>query len=46
MLEAAITWLLGHPLQGVGCLAGLAVIIGLVAVEGLHNVTGHGHPRT
>lgn len=46
MFDAAVTWMLGHPLQGVACLVGFAVVVGLVAIEGLHHVTEHGHPRT
>ncbi len=47
MLEVAVTWVLGHPLQAVGCLAGLSIVIGLVAIpRGLHEATRQGHPRT
>ena len=46
MLEVAVTWVMSHPLQGVGCLVVLSVVIGLVAIPGLHNVTDCGHPRT
>jgi hypothetical protein len=45
MFEAAVTWILAHPLQSVGGLAGLSILIGLFFIPGLHDVTGHGHPR-
>lgn len=45
MIEAAITWVMHHPLEGVAVLAVLSVVIGLVLVPGLHEVTDHGHPK-
>lgn len=46
MLDFVMSWMMGHPLQAVGCLVGFAVTVGLLAIEGLSKVTEHGHPRT
>lgn len=45
MMDGAIGWLLGNPLQGVAALAGLAVLVGLIFVPRLHDIADHGHPR-
>ena len=45
MLDVAIDWILHNPLLGVGAMSGLAVIIGLVLVPGLHSVAEHGPPK-
>ncbi len=45
MIDTAIAWLMAHPLQGVGGLAVLSIIVGLVLVPRVHEITDHGHPR-
>jgi hypothetical protein len=45
MIDVVITWMLNNPLQGVAALAGSAICIGIVLIPGLHEITGHGHPR-
>jgi hypothetical protein len=45
MIDVVITWMLHNPLQGVAILAATSIVIGLVLIPGLHEITGHGHPR-
>jgi hypothetical protein len=45
MIDFVITWMLANPLQGVAALAGIGIGVGLLLVPGLHELTGHGHPR-
>ena len=45
MIDAVIVWMCTNPLQGVAALAGLSIVVGLVLIPGLHEISGHGHPR-
>jgi hypothetical protein len=45
MVDIAIAWLLAHPLEGVGALALLSVVTGLLLVPRIHEIAQHGHPR-
>ena len=45
MIDAAIAWLLAHPLEGACGLCVMSVVIGLVLVPSLHDVARHGPPR-
>jgi hypothetical protein len=45
MLDFAITWLLGHPLEGVAVLAGISIAAGVFLVPRVHEISTHGHPR-
>lgn len=45
MLDVAIAWLLAHPLAGVGGLAVVSALIGLLLVPRMHEIADHGHPR-
>ncbi len=45
MIDIATVWLMAHPLTGVGGLAVLSILIGLVLVPRVHEVVQHGHPR-
>jgi hypothetical protein len=45
MIDVVITWMLANPLEAVAALAGLGIAVGLMLVPGLHEITGHNHPR-
>ena len=45
MLDFVTTWLMAHPLTGVGGLAALSVLIGLLLVPRVSEIVQHGHPR-
>jgi hypothetical protein len=45
MVDAVVAWLLAHPLQGVGVLALMAILIGVVFIPRVHEIARHGHPR-
>jgi hypothetical protein len=46
MVQTVIDWVCWHPLQSVAGLAAMGIIVGLLAIPGLHELTQHGHPRT
>ena len=45
MLDIATTWLMAHPLAGVGGLAVISVLVGLLLVPSIGEIVRHGHPR-
>ena len=45
MLDLVTTWFMAHPLTGVGGLAVLSVLIGLLLVPRVDQIVRHGHPR-
>lgn len=45
MLDPIIAWLMANPLECVGGLALLSVVVGLVLIPSVHEITQHGHPR-
>ena len=44
LVDVAIAWLLAPPVQGVGGLAVLSAVIGLLLPRA-HDITDHGHPH-
>ncbi len=45
MVDSAIAWLLAHPLEGVGGLCVMSVLVGLLLVPRVHELADRGHPR-
>jgi len=45
MIDVFVAWLLPHPLEGVGVLCLISIVVGLVLVPSIHEHTKHGHPR-
>jgi hypothetical protein len=45
MFDALVTWLLAHPLEGVGGLVVFSVGVAVVLIPRVHEVITHGHPR-
>ncbi len=46
MIDHVVTWLIAYPLQGVVVLAVFAGGVGALLVPKVHELVGHGHPRT
>ncbi len=44
-MDAAIAWLLAHPLQSVCGLSVISVLIALLLVPRIHEMADHGSPR-
>ena len=45
VVEECVSWLLAHPLEGVGALVVFAVGFGVILIPRVHEVVTHGHPR-
>ena len=44
-MDSMISWFMGHPLTGVGGLAVVSVLVGLLLVPRVEAIVRHGHPR-
>jgi hypothetical protein len=45
MLNEVVMWVVAHPLEFVGLLAGCCALGGLLLIPRIRDVCDHGHPR-